>query len=128
MPLAVPLPHLAPNPPPHAPALFARASLTPHPQLPHGAGDSPSTVKGRGSHDGFHRWSVEIAGKRASALWRNKEPESHGEKYGWKKREGWGDKRVGEERRGRAGVERREGEGGVCLKKVPCSRAKSVLV
>lgn len=39
-----------------------------------------------------------------------------------------GDKRVGEEQRGRVGGERREGEGGVCLKKVPCSRAKSVLV
>lgn len=68
---------------------------------------------------------------KTSALWHNKEPESHREKYGWK-RERWGEGRQreaateGEEEGER---EREEGgEGGVCLKRVACRRAKSVFV
>ena len=60
---------------------------------------------------------------KTSALWRNKEPESQREKYGWK-RERQGDKgqRQGEEE----GDGEEGGEGGACLRKVVCQNTKSV--
>ena len=78
----------------------------------------PSTVKGRGSHDGFHRWSVEIAGKDLSSV-EQQRAESQREKYGWK-REGWGDKERVRQEEG--------GEGGACLRRVVWQSAKSVFV
>lgn len=68
---------------------------------------------------------------KTSALWSNKEPESHREKYGWK-RERWGEARQREAAREgeKEGAREREegGEGGACLKKVACPSAKSVFV
>lgn len=112
MPLTVPLtlPHSHhPNQPSPCIFFFFCRSLfsppqhphSPPPRLPRGAGDSPSAVKGRGSHDGFHRWSVEIAGKGLGSVAQQRE--SQGEKYGW--REGF----VGE--KGGGGRQREGGRG-----------------
>lgn len=92
MPLTLPLapPFLAPVEQTLPPALpfFCRSLFSPpapaihpppNPRLPRGAGDSPSAVKGRGSHDGFHRWSVEIAGKGFGSMVQQRK--SQGEKY-----------------------------------------------
>lgn len=139
-------PHL-PQPPPH-PKPSAEPLYPPPPQLPHGAGDSPPLWRAEGamtdSTDGA--WKSPA---KTSALWRNKEPGSHREKYGWK-REGWGEGRQregckkgwrGGRRRKRArgrrrwclfkegGVPKRKGR--VCLSKLglcECFEVKNVQV
>lgn len=67
-------------------------------------------MKGRGSHDGFHRWSVEIAGKDFGSLRQQRAGES--EREIWVEGEGLGG---GKERERDGG---REGVGGACLRKV----------
>lgn len=62
----------------HLPQALCGASLCPLPAPPWGRWQ-PSTVKGRGSHDGFHRWSVEIAGKDLSPVEQQRDWESERE-------------------------------------------------
>lgn len=105
MPLAVP-----PSTPTPRAQVLCGASLVPLPAPPWGRWQ-PSTVKGWGSHDGFHRWSVEIAGKDLSSVAQQRTWESQREIW-VEKREmgrretkrgcnrGWGGGRT-RERRGR---------------------------
>lgn len=72
----------------------------------------PSTVKGWGSHDGFHRWSVEIAGKDPRLCGATKSPRVGERNMGGKE----GDSRDKDlvTRRG----ESKGREGGACLRRV----------
>lgn len=67
----------------------------------------PSTVKGWGSHDGFHRWSVEIAGKDLNSVEQQRARESEGEIWVEKTER---EREMGDKERVRERVRRRESD------------------
>lgn len=73
--------------PPSNPQSPLRSLFGPPPSPPWGRWQ-PSTVKGRGSHDGFHRWSVEIAGKDLGSVAQQRTRGSQREIWVRKERDG----------------------------------------
>lgn len=120
-------PWLCPHPP-HPPKPSAEPLYVPPPAPPWGRWQ-PSTVKGRGSHDGFHRWSVEIAGKDLSSVEQQRTRESQREIWVEKREMGRSETKREGEKEGEREREREEGgEGGACLRRVACRSAKSCLL